>query len=96
MSVPFDHNQPAQPFEQVSQSAMREPIRLLRFAQVMSITGLRKTKIYELQANGDFPFRVQITAHSVGWVEEEIQAWLAKRVTARSNQSASCSGALSR
>jgi prophage regulatory protein len=60
------------------------PLRLLRLAQVMDITGLGKTKIYELQSNGDFPMRVQITAHSVGWIEEEVQTWIAGRVAARS------------
>ncbi|HJS89758.1 MAG TPA: AlpA family transcriptional regulator [Steroidobacteraceae bacterium] len=56
------------------------PIRLLRLAQVMEMTGLRKTKIYELHAEGAFPRRVKITAHSVGWVEAEVQAWLAQRI----------------
>lgn len=61
-----------------------QPIRLLRLAQVIDMTGLGKTKIYELQAEGSFPMRVQITAHTVGWVEHEVQAWLANRVAARS------------
>lgn len=47
------------------------------------MTGLGKTKIYELQSEGDFPLRVQLTEHSVGWIEEEVQAWLAGRVAAR-------------
>jgi prophage regulatory protein len=50
------------------------PIRMLRLPQVLDSTGLGKTKIYELQAEGDFPMRVKITAHSVAWVEEEAQA----------------------
>lgn len=58
------------------------PIRLLRLRQVISMTGLGKTKIYELQAEGDFPMRVKITSHSVGWIEEEVQSWLARRVEA--------------
>lgn len=56
------------------------PIRLLRLAQVLNVTGLGKTKIYELQSEGAFPMRVQITDHSVGWVEAEVQTWLAKRI----------------
>ena len=59
------------------------PIRLLRLAQVLDITGLGKTMIYELQAQDDFPMSVKITSHSVGWVEEEVQAWLARRIAAR-------------
>jgi hypothetical protein len=34
---------------------MRSPIRMLRLAQVMELTGLRKTTIYELQAAGRLP-----------------------------------------
>ena len=58
------------------------PIRMLRLAQVIDLTGLGKTKIYELQGEGRFPMRVKITAHAVGWVEDEVQAWLAQRVAA--------------
>lgn len=61
-------------------TASRGPMRLLRLAQVMDITGLRKTKIYELQAEGEFPMRVKITTHAVGWIEDEVQAWIARRV----------------
>lgn len=61
-------------------SIRSSPIRLLRLAQVTEVTGLRKTKIYELQAEGSFPRRVKITAHSVGWVESEVQAWLTHRI----------------
>src|SRR6202035_4094945 len=56
------------------------PVRLLRLPQVIDATGLGKTTIYELQGRGDFPMRVKITAHSVAWVEEEVQAWLAARI----------------
>lgn len=62
-----------------------EPIRILRLAQVIQATGLGKTKIYELQASGQFPMRVQIATHSVGWVEEEVQAWLSRRLAARNS-----------
>lgn len=66
----------------------QNPIRLLRLPQVMEMTGLRKTKIYELHAEGAFPRRVKITAHSVGWIEAEVQAWLARRVENSTHQSA--------
>ena len=56
------------------------PIRLLRLPQVIDAAGLGKTTIYALQAEGDFPMRVKITAHSVAWVEEEVQAWLTARI----------------
>lgn len=58
-------------------------IRMLRLRRVLEITGLGKTTIYQLQANGNFPMRVQLTAHSVAWVEDEVLAWLARRAEAR-------------
>jgi prophage regulatory protein len=59
-----------------------QPIRFIRLKEVIQISGLGKTKIYELQAQGRFPMRVQITTHSVGWIEEEVQAWLTARINA--------------
>ncbi len=60
------------------------PIRMLRLPQVIDATGLGKTKIYELQEQGEFPMRVKITTHSVAWVEEEVQAWLVARIETNS------------
>jgi|SRR5580692_3302536 prophage regulatory protein len=59
-----------------------KPMRLLRLPQVMQQTGLKKTKLYALQKEGSFPMRTQITPNSVGWVEEEVNAWIAGRVAA--------------
>lgn len=71
---------PAQP--EIPQDAQRTtPIRMLRLSQVATITGLSKTKIYQLQNEGDFPMRVQLTPRRVAWVESEVQAWLAARIT---------------
>jgi predicted DNA-binding transcriptional regulator AlpA len=71
---------PTQP--QVPQDAQRNtPIRMLRLSQVAALTGLSKTKIYQLQIQGDFPMRVQLSPRRVAWVEAEVQAWLAERIT---------------
>ena len=56
--------------------------RLLRLPQVIDRTGIKKTKLYELQKDGSFPMRIKITAHAVGWVEEEVDRWIAGRVAA--------------
>ena len=59
------------------------PLRVLRLAQVLEVTGLGKTTIYELQNAGKFPRSVKITAHSVGWMEDEVLSWLEKRMALR-------------
>ena len=56
------------------------PIRMLRIDQVIALTGLSKTRVYVLQAQGDFPLRIQLSPRRVGWVEAQVQAWLAARI----------------
>jgi prophage regulatory protein len=60
------------------------PVRILRLPEVMATVGLRSSMIYELEKEGRFPKRVKITSdRAVGWVEGEIQAWLAQRIRER-------------
>lgn len=69
--------------EAPSQRLHASSMRMLRLRRVLEMTGLGKTTIYGLQAKGAFPMRVQLTVHSVGWVEEEVLAWLAQRAEGR-------------
>lgn len=57
--------------------------RILRLPQVCDLIGLKKTMIYQLEAGGRFPGRVKVGARAVGWLEEELRAWLAERAAAR-------------
>jgi prophage regulatory protein len=59
------------------------PIRLLRRPEVLRAIGLQRAALYELMRAGRFPKPVRITARSVGWIESEVQEWLAERVRAR-------------
>jgi prophage regulatory protein len=36
--------------------------------------------IYQLEAEREFPSRVRIGLRAVGWVESEVQVWLANRL----------------
>jgi prophage regulatory protein len=64
------------------------PVRLMRLAEVMRLTGLRRTTLYNMQARSEFPLRVVISPNTVAWVEAEVQQWLAQRSSARSTMSA--------
>lgn len=74
---------PAGASSQPSTTTAAQPIVILRLPEVCRITGLCRSLVYELEANGAFPRRVPLGARSVGWVEGEIQSWLAARVKAR-------------
>ena len=58
-------------------------IRILRLPEVCRATGLGRAMIYRLQAEQRFPRSVKITEHAVGWIENEVQKWLAERAAAR-------------
>ena len=54
--------------------------RILRLAQVRQMTGLGRSCIYQLQAQNQFPQRIKICARAVGWIESEVQQWVANRI----------------
>ena len=57
--------------------------KLLRLPEVMTQTGLRRAAIYARIAEGRFPSPVKIGTRAVAWLQSEIEAWIADRVTAR-------------
>jgi len=54
--------------------------RILRLPQVCEMTGLRRSFLYELQAERRFPQSIKLGARAVGWLEGEIQAWRSARI----------------
>ena len=63
------------------QSAASVPAeQILRLPQVCRVTGLGRSMIYQLEAERRFPTRVRIGLRAVGWVESEVQLWLASRI----------------
>ena len=67
---------------------LRDPSeRALRLRQVTQLTGLGRSMIYQMQAEGRFPQRIKLGQRAVGWLESEVRDWLATRVeTSRCNQ----------
>ena len=62
-------------------SADSQSIQILRLPAVCRVTGLSRSMIYQLEAQREFPARVRIAARAVGWIEGEVQVWLAERVS---------------
>lgn len=61
--------------------------RLIRLRTVREKTGLSKSSLYALAQQGRFPAPVKLGERSSGWVEAEVDAWIANRVSARSARS---------
>lgn len=55
--------------------------RILRLREVKTITGLGRTKIYDLMKEGSFPKSRRISGASiVGWDSLEIEAWITQQL----------------
>ena len=55
---------------------------ILRLPAVKATTGLSRSTIYLLVAEGSFPKPVGVGRRAVGWLEAEIQDWLQRRIEA--------------
>lgn len=55
---------------------------MLRRAEVLARTGLARSTIYKLMAQGDFPKPVKLTGKAIAWPENVIEEWLASRQVA--------------
>lgn len=53
---------------------------ILRLPGVKSRTGLSRSSIYLRIANGEFPAPISLGGRAVGWLEHEIDDWLAEKV----------------
>jgi prophage regulatory protein len=60
--------------------AARITARILRLPQVCAVTGFGRSMIYQMEAEGRFPRRVNIGLRAVGWVESEVQDWVHQRI----------------
>ncbi len=52
---------------------------LLRLPAVLERTGLCRSLLYALRKANRFPRPLRIGARSVGWLEDEIEAWIKSR-----------------
>jgi predicted DNA-binding transcriptional regulator AlpA len=59
--------------------------KLIQFAELKSVKGIPFTRrhIARLEDNGEFPVRVKIGRHRIGWVESEIDIHVAELMAAR-------------
>lgn len=63
----------------------QEKLFILRRKQVEKRTGLSRSTIYLRIQKGDFPKPISLGDRAVGWLENEIEEWLAARLEIRNN-----------
>ena len=58
-------------------------LSILKLKQVKKRTGLSRSTIYNRIHEGTFPKQVKLGARSVGWLENEVEAWLSAKIAYR-------------
>jgi prophage regulatory protein len=55
------------------------PDKVQRRRDVLELTGLSTSTIYDMMARGDFPRPVRLGKRAVGWRESDLTKWLESR-----------------
>ncbi|MDD3577112.1 helix-turn-helix transcriptional regulator [Halothiobacillus sp.] len=55
--------------------------RILRMPDVQRMTGLSRSSIYRLIAQGNFPSAIKLSSLAVGWRQSAIEVWLLQRAS---------------
>jgi len=53
---------------------------ILRLPQVKIKVGLSRSSIYAAVSQGKFPHPIRLGARAVGWVDSEVESWLAGQI----------------
>ena len=64
-------------------------MRFMRLTEVIKNTGLGRSSIYKRIAEGEVPKPVPLGGRTVGWVSDEIEAWILDQIEKRDCQEVS-------
>lgn len=56
--------------------------KILRLPTVKDLTGLSRSTIYLRISKNEFPSPISLGGRAVGWVESDINNWLAEKIEA--------------
>lgn len=57
--------------------------RIIRKPELLNTVGLSDPTIWRMEKDGKFPKRLRLGGNSCGWLESEVNGWLADRAAAR-------------
>ena len=57
--------------------------RLIRLREVLDVCGMSRATLYREMKAKQFPAQVKLSARSVGWLEDEVMAWVNLRIRMR-------------
>jgi prophage regulatory protein len=56
------------------------PEKILRLPNVLDRTGMSRSTVYLRVTEGMFPRPVSLGARAVGWIETEVEEWIARQI----------------
>ncbi|MFS1522725.1 helix-turn-helix transcriptional regulator [Microbulbifer sp. 2304DJ12-6] len=59
---------------------MKTPRRILRLPEVERLTGYKRSSIYRMAKEGQFPQQKRIGPGAVGWDSREVETWVEKKL----------------
>lgn len=62
-------------------------IHMLRMPEVIQQTGLSRSTIYALMADGKFPRQIKVSENTAAWLAHEVDAYLQDRISMRNSES---------
>jgi len=57
--------------------------RLIRLREVLAITGLSRSHVYNLATQGKFPAPLKLSERSSAWILAEVNGWINERIANR-------------
>lgn len=76
---------PAPRTQPMPQIDMPLPERFLRLSQVLDVTGLSRSTVYERIQSRSFPAPISLGGSRVAWLASEITTWMNERISASRN-----------
>jgi prophage regulatory protein len=58
-------------------------MKFLKLPQVISITGLSRSAVYQAISEGRFPKQINLGARSIAFLESEVQEWMEECIANR-------------
>lgn len=55
---------------------MKAVTQMLRLREVLKRTGMSRSQIYRMEAEGSFPKRIKLSLRVSAWIAAEIEQWL--------------------
>lgn len=62
---------------------MKKQKRFMRIREVLHRTGLCRSTMYRMIIEGKFPEGIRLGGYAVGWLENEVEAWVDAQIHER-------------